>query len=387
MLKRIINYIKKIIKVCFYYFCCLLPIQKKRIIADNFNGSCFGDNTGAIVKKLLEKDETLEVYWTYDLEKNPGIRLPKGIRGVQFGSVKHYYILATSKIWIFNVRNPLKIRKRKRQFYIQTWHAGFGFKRVEADAAEALPKWYIKMAKNDSKNIDLIITNSDWEIEYFKKVFYYKGNYIKTGLPRCDELFYSKDFSSIRQEIHKKFSIPMTTKILLYAPTFRDDGNTSCYDIDYEGLLSTLKKKTNESWVILMRLHPNIANMEIFNSKNKNVINVSKYESLNKLMIASDFLISDYSSLMFEFGYLSKPIIVYASDIEKYKNERGLLWNFKDLPFPFSKTNDELKKCIMSFTEVKYIEKLKKFYKKNGLLDDGHASERVAKIIMNKINE
>ena len=127
--------------------------------------------------------------------------------------------------------------------------------------------------------------------------------------------------------------------------------------------------------------------MNIFNRNDKNIINVSKYPALNDLMIASDMLISDYSSIVFDYSYLSKPIILYASDVEQYANERGFLFTYDELPFPYAYNNDELEKVVSNYSTNKYLAKLREFYKKHGLVDDGNASERVAKIIVKKISE
>ena len=380
-LYKLRDYIKRII----YIFFNLFSIDNNKIIADNFCGKGYGDNPAAIIDEILNQRNDLKIYWALK-KSNFNASLPKGVNKVKFGSIKHIFLLATSKIWIDNVRNPFCIKKRKKQFYIQTWHGGFGFKRIEKDVEETLSKAYIKSSIIDSKNMDVLLSNSTWYTDYFSKCFYYDGVILETGLPRNDILFKKKDFSSIKKRVYNDLGLSKE-KVLLYAPTFRDDRNTTCYDIDYNRLIDNLERVTKSKWKILIRLHPNIADYDVYDKKNRNIINVSNYSSLNDLMISSDMLISDYSSLTFEYAYLSKPIILYATDVEKYSKERGFLFDIKKLPFPLTTNNDELEKCIKKLSQIDYKKEVTAFFEKYGLCDDGKASKRIVKIILEKISE
>lgn len=388
-LRKIKTTIGKIRRRIFYFSYLifkLFPINDRLVIADNFGGKKYADNPSAIVDKLLELRNDLKIYWVLDKGFYDAV-LPKGVKPVKFNSFKHYFILATAKIWIDNIRKPLFIKKRKKQFYIQTWHGGFGFKGMEKEIENKLPKSYIKLAKNDSSNISLLLSNSRWCSEHFKRTFYYDGEIFESGFPRNDVLFHKENFPSIKRKVYKELAISKNTKLLLYAPTFRDDKNLDCYDIDYNKLIKLLEKKTNSKWKILIRLHPNISYMDIFNGDSNNLINVSKYVSLNDLMISSDMLISDYSSLIFEYAYLSKPIIIYASDIDSYVKQRGLLFKFDELPFPYATNNDELEKVILDYSVSKSKNNLDLFFRKHKLCDDGKASERVAERILKEISK
>ena len=99
-------------------------------------------------------------------------------------------------------------------------------------------------------------------------------------------------------------------------------------------------------------------------------------------MLISDALITDYSSLMFDYGYLNRPILIYAPDIEKYNDDRGFMFNLYDLPFSISKNNNSLCNNILNFNNKEYLQKLSNFYKKVGLCETGKSSKKVAEIIM-----
>ncbi len=385
-MNKIVTKLKSIFRRLVYYFCQLLPIKRNAIIASNFFGRGYGDSPGAIIDELLKTKKNLNIYWVLD-EKVYDSKLPEGVTRVKKDSIKFLYCLATSKIWINNVRNSFCVKKRREQFYIQTWHGGFGFKRIEKDADGLLPKSYIKIAKNDSNNIDVLLSNSRWYTKYFRDCFYYNGTILETGLPRNDSLFDEKNFSSIRKRVYKELGLNSDEKILLYAPTFRDDRTTSCYNIDYDRLIKNLEKNTKQKWKVLIRLHPNIADYDVFDKNNKNIINVSNYSSLNDLMISSDMLISDYSSLTFEYAYLLKPIILYAVDVDKYSNDRGFLFDIRKLPFPLVTNNDELEICIKDFSKKNYKKEINNFFKKYGLCDDGNASKRVVKLILKELEK
>lgn len=385
-IKTICGKIRRYIYYASYKIFNLFPINNSSIIADNFCGKKYGDSPAAIIDELLRNKKNLKIFWVLNKYNYDSI-LPEGVKSVKFNSFKHFYLLATSKIWIDNVRKPLIIRKRNEQFYIQTWHGGFGFKRIEKDLEGVLPKEYFKIAKNDSKNISLLITNSKWQTDYFRKCFYYNGEILSVGIPRNDILFQKEKHNLIRKTFLKNLNIDEETKILLYAPTFRDDKDTSCYNINFDKVLSILKEKTSSNWKILIKLHPNISNLDIFDSSNEDIINVSNYYSLNDIMISSDMLISDYSSLVFDYSYLLKPIILYATDIEKYNSDRGFLFNIKELPFPLTTNNKELLNYLSDFSKTKYLKNLNEFYKKYGLNETGNASKEIVNIINKIISE
>ena len=247
----------------------------------------------------------------------------------------------------------------------------------------------MKNAIKDSKNADLFISNSNWETKLYKKSFWYSGEILEKGLPRNDILINTLNHEIIKQKVYENLGIKSDVNILLYAPTFRKDYNVESYDINIENLINTLEKNTNNKWISLIRLHPNITEKSKSLKYNKKIFDVSNYSDLNELLISAKVLITDYSSLMFEFGYLKKPVYIYASDIDEYISDRGFMFDFNELPFPLSTNNEELIKNILNFNNSKYIKDLKKFYKSVGLNETGESSKEVVKIILKEceINE
>ena len=163
----------------------IFKINNKKIVFDNFNGKGFGCNPKYIATELIKENVDCDMVW---LVNDMNTEMPKEIRKVKYGSFKSYYELTTAKIWIDNVRNYKGIPKKKKQFYIQTWHASIGFKKCEADIEKLLPEQYVKEAKNDGQITDLMISDSNFVTNVFKSAFWYNGKIEQIGLPRNDIL-------------------------------------------------------------------------------------------------------------------------------------------------------------------------------------------------------
>ena len=174
--------------------------------------------------------------------------------------------------------------------------------------------------------------------------------------------------------------------VVLYAPTFRADYRTNCYNIDFSSLAKTIKKVYKQEASFLMRLHPGIANEKLTNHYDDLLIDVTQYQNLYELILASDIVISDYSSLTFEAGLLKMPILLYTPDLEEYKKERGFYWEIEELPFPYALDNETLCDLIVYVNTAEYRDKLDKFYQKLEIKEYGNASETIAKVIIEIIN-
>lgn len=337
--------------------CVKLPLQENKVYLTNFNGRGFADNQKYIALELMKREKNYQLVWLLQDPKKQ--KLPEGILPVKTGSFKEIYHMATSKYWINNVRFNQYFRKRKGQYYIQTWHAGLGFKRIEKDVEDTLSKEYIRMAKIDSAAIDLIVSNGRFMTEHFKRIFWYSGEFLEKGHPRND-IFYQAGQKE-KEEIYERLAIEKHKKTVLYAPTFRADYSLDAYDLDYERLLSVLTKKFGGEWVLLVRLHPNLFDkFDRLNMKGENVLNVSTYSDMQELLFAADVMVTDFTSAMFEFAIMDKPCFLYASDLEEYMKERGLI-TLEEVPFPKTDSNEELETIILSYEKEAYLKKVHEF--------------------------
>lgn len=369
----------------------IFPIKNNKIVVCSYYGMDYGDNPKPIVEKLLniDKNKKLDIVWILNSDFYDCNSLPDRVRKVKYESIACLYELVTAKIWIDNSRKKFVPPKRKKQFYIQTWHGGLCLKKIEKDAEDVLPKLYIKRAIKDSKYSDLFVSNSKWESMLYHNSFWYDGEILEVGLPRNDILINSSLHDNICKKVHNELNVSLDKRILLYAPTFRKSYNLDCYNIDYLNLKKELEEKTGKEWVILVRLHPNISIKSEELSLPSNVIDVSAYPDLYNLMIATNLLITDYSSLMFDFGYLRRPVVLFATDIDSYLNDRGFMFDFKELPFIFTKNNRELIQSIKKYNEANYQKNLNNFYNSVGLNETGNSSTKIANLIIKEcgINE
>ncbi len=375
----------KYIKI--YFFQCLFRLFKiddRKIVVDNFCGRGYGDNGKAIVEELLRGDNKIRIVW---MVKDKRTNVPNGITKVKYGSVASLYELSTSKIIIDNCRAEYFVLKRKGQYYIQTWHGSLRLKKVEKDAVSSLSKDYVRRAKRDAKNTDLMLSGNDFSSKLYRKAFWYNGEILEKGIPKDDILIKMGNDQNEIDRLKRKIGL-VDEKILLYTPTFRGDNSIDCYNIDYSKLISALKKKWGGDWKIIVRLHPNISSKSSeLNLRSDNVVDMTDYPDLQELMLISDICITDYSGVMFDFSYMKRPVFLYTTDLKDYYDNRGFYFDIKKLPYPIAQDDDELIKNIDSFSEKEYHNKLKSFFEKIGLHESGYASREVAKIIRKKMKK
>ena len=355
--------------------CRLLPVQKNKIVFCSAGGRGFGDNPKAITLALLAEKADLDLVW---LTRDTSTPLPKGVRPCRFGTPQAVKELSTAAVWVNDSRGGAKY-KRKNQKYMQTWH-GFALKHIER-SAKNLPESYVNQAKKDSSQTDLIISNSDFMTDIYKKDFWYSGEVAHFGSPRNDAFFTE---NSCGHKVREFFSLPKDRKLVLYAPTFRDDGAADCYAIDTHGLQKALSCRFGGEWTVLLRLHPNAAALanKTFSYDGDFTVNATPYPDMQELMLASDMLITDYSSSMFDFALTGKPCIRFATDMEKYKQDRGFYIPVDQLPFPLSQNNHELVEIISSFDEKRQNAVWEDFSARYGIFEDGNASRRCAEKIL-----
>jgi len=318
----------------------------------------------------------------WEVRKDSRIGFPDFVRLVNFDSPRAIFERVTSKIWVQNVRCRMTAIKRKGQFYIQTWHGAIGIKKCEKDAADKITPESVRIAHHDSPMIDLMISNSRFCTDVYKRAFWYNGPIAEIGYPRNDLMV--KPNKSITQKVKDHYQIAPGKKIFFYAPTFRKI--SSLWDtssLDIERTLKNLSKKFTGEWVCLLRLHPWAAKACEGNMTfNDSIINATHYPDIQELLAAADAMVTDYSSCQFDFLIQRKPTFMFAPDIHTYVNERGLLFDIHKLPFPCALTNDELEKAILDFNENSYKSKVDSFFEEHQLQDDGQASKRAADIIV-----
>jgi len=375
-----------------YYreFCAELPVENNKIVIDNFNGGSYGCNPKYITEELLKRNKNYDIVWLVKSVKNELQKgyFPNEIRLVGYGTKQALKELASAKLWIDNQRKNYFIkkglRKKEGQYFIQTWHGSLGIKKLDADVdafTNEFKQEWVERAQFDSSMWDYLLTDSDFENEIFRRALWFNNEIKQFGHPRNDIFF--KDSTEIRNKVCDFFEIPKDKKVLLYVPSFRDDGDIECYKLDYERVLKALEQKFGSQWVCISRLHPRAKkyDSEIIPVDNKNVIDGTFYPDIQELLVSADCAISDYSSCIFDFMMGKNPAFIFATDIEKFNTDRGFYYPLETTPFPISSDNETLIKNIENFDNEKYLNEVEKFIKEKGCTEDGHASERTADLI------
>ena len=392
--RRVLNslnngtFFKKVFYRCslvyFKLFAKFYKIQNTKIVCQNFIGRGYADNTKYIAEELHRQNRNLEIIWLVNEEFiDYKSQFPEFVHTIPIFTFAALKSLATAKIWISNIRGlGICVPKKNNQIYVQLWHGMFPVKTIEKDAEENLDKGYCDMAKKDSLKTDVCISGCAFMTKIFKESFWYGGEVLECGTPRNDILFENIDAVKIR----RKLEITEDEKICLYAPTFRTLENSFDYTLNYMLLKEGLEEKFGGEWKILLRLHPNV----ISEAKDipSFVRDVSFYPDVQELLSISNCLISDFSSIMFEFMLTKNPVFIYAPDFEEYiKYERRLYFSLEETPFSIAKTDSELKQNIITFDIKSYLISVERFITRFGLFDDGHASERVVQWMLQKLEE
>lgn len=383
IVKKILKWVYKEIKLIFakIFYLDIFKIQNNKIVFDNFLGKGYGCNPKYIAEEIIKEQLDYELVW---LVKDIKSEMPQQIRKVKYGSIRALYELATAKVWIDNVRNYKGIDKKEQQFYIQTWHGSIGLKKVEKAVEDKLDPQYILQAKNDGKITNLMITNNMSQYEEFKQTYWYNGEVQCCGLPREDVLY--KNNKNITEKVYKYFNIESNRKIVLYAPTFRNESNGNVYMSQYEECCKALNKKFSSDYIMLVKMHPNVIMDSSFVKYNKNIKNATMYPDIQELISVADVVITDYSSVAFEAGIVNKKVFLIAKDFEEYiKKERQFKFDLNDIPFKIAKTESELIENINKFLYDEYKQRLKVFYDKIGFKYNDNAAEYIVKRIKNEI--
>ncbi|MGG4167730.1 CDP-glycerol glycerophosphotransferase family protein [Rossellomorea vietnamensis] len=381
-MKNLVEPIKRMIVLCIIHLFNLLPIKNNKIFLFSYYGAQYGDNPKYISEYIKEHDHqsTYDIVWAFtDLDSTKHIT---NIRKVKMMSLRYFYELCTSKIIITNFRTTDYFIKRRNQYYVQTWHSSLRLKQIEKDAETALPPHYVEMAKRDSQKCDLLLSGCRYSTEIFKRAFWYEGEIFESGIPRNDVLL--RNNQDKVKTIKHQYNLSVDTKVLLYAPTFRKDHSLEVYDLEYDSLIKAAKKKFGGDWVVLVKLHPHLLSKSNQIVQQKNVIDVTSYNDIQELLLISDVLISDYSSLMFDYSLTNRPCFLYVPDVKQYlEKERSFYFNLKELPFISAQSNADLVREIELFDERTYKQEVQAFLSTIGSYERGISS----KLLFNKINE
>lgn len=367
----------------YYKLCKLLPIDKKVILFESGLGKQYGDSPRYIYEEIVNRNLNYKKIWV--INNNININFPDAnTKKIKRLSLQYYYYLARAGYRVNNQNFPTYIDKRKGITYIQTWH-GTPLKKMlfDIENVQGRGEGYLERVHNATKTWDYLISPSDYATKAFKSAFRYNGEILEIGYPRND-IFYKEDIDIIARKVKRELNIPEDKKVILYAPTFRDNENNgkNKFVFNLKMDLHELKEQLGEEYILLLRMHVVISNnLKIPEELRDFAYNVSKYPDIQELCLISDILMTDYSSIMFDFANTKKPMLFFTYDLEEYKNDiRGFYMDFEqEAPGPFLFTTYDIIDAVKNIENVKekYQEKYSNFTGKFCSLEDGNAAKRV----------
>lgn len=357
----------------------IIPVKKSKILFIAFDGRQYSCNPKYIYQALQslneESESRYQFIWVMNKPENFHYLESEQTKVIKNKGLVFLYHILTAKVVVTNASIGSFIPLRKSQKLIETWHGGGAYKKTG--------RVYEQSAFKD-KTLKLIADEITGFISSSKKFTETKSEnhlvprskFWEIGMPRNDVLFNEEKQKELSRKVRTFYSIDEETKIVMYAPTLRNDKeDTSSFEaLDTEKLITALKKKFGgEKWVVFFRMHY-LLNPD---TSLENTINVSKYDDSQELVCASDVLISDYSSMMWDFSFTGRPCFVFAPDAEQYALERAFFTPIEKWPYPVALTNSDLEERILSFDQIVYNEAVKKHHTEQGSFETGRATEFV----------
>lgn len=356
--------------------------KKRQIIFVSFGGRKYDDSPKAIYLAMIAdtRFDDYELIWAFG--NTDEFIIPRG-KKIKIDTPAYYKALLASRVWVTNssITRGLSF-SGKKVFFLNTWH-GTPIKKMGFDIAAGNTSFH-KAIKEDSIT-DMMLAQGDYEADIFSRVFAIpREKFAVIGLPRNDALVYDNNHSKIT-EIKTKLGIPLNKKVILYAPTFReyskDTGNNCILESPLD--LITLQKDLGRDYIFLLRAHYEV--VKIFGvTDNDFVRNVSAYPDLNELMLVSDILVSDYSSIFFDYSILGRPMLPYCYDYDEYASKRGLYFDIREKLKFNAVSQAELTSELLTL-DFEYRSQIAKQFRSEYISSFGNAAKKAADIIYQSI--
>jgi len=388
----------------------IFSVKKVKLLKKNYKwvftsfSGHYSDNPKYISQALHLVNPEIQIVW---LVKNEYISvLPEYVHGVIFGSKaadeelksadiiidntygNHAYSVMSHNLIAFLKKFFHKIQFKDGIKIFTTWH-GTPLKKMGRDQ--------IGNEVNDFVCGDItMILGNKYTADIMSHLTFNKIPMVVLGTPRNDLLF-ENDSSTLKV----KLDLPINKKIILFAPTFRNDGKdvegkniarsglNQLNEIDFDRLFQTLKDKFGGDWIMICRFHYHveaIVNWEELKSKySGQIVNGNSHDDMAEYLACADILLTDASSSMFDYSITKKPCFLFFPDLEHYRSiERGFYIPVENLPFPVSTTFEDLCQSILEFDNKEYIKNVKTMQHKLGFSESPDSSKRVVKYILSQ---
>lgn len=388
-MKRMIKkYIKKAVRWGYRVLTKVCKVQKDVIVFESNLGRNYTGNPRYIYEEMVRQGLDKE-YKCYFIFNDMATSIPGSGKKIKRVRIKYFYIMAIAGIWVCDSRLPRYMIKREETQYIQTWH-GTPLKKLALDmddvsmAGEAKIESYKKNFYNNTQTWDFLISQNSFSTEIFRRAFAFDKTMLEVGYPRNDTLVNDNNEAYIIKLKHK-LGLPKDKKIILYAPTWRDDEfyGKGKYKFSPKMAFNMVREQLENEYVMIVKYHYLIMDDIDWSGFEGFIYDYDLSYDIAELYLVSDLLITDYSSVMFDYSLLKRPMFFYAYDLENYKNNlRGFYFDFiQEAPGPISLTTEDLIDDIKNYRPEEYVEKYKAFSQKYNHLDDGTASKQIISLI------
>jgi CDP-glycerol glycerophosphotransferase len=361
------------------------PLQQKLPLRDavvfvSWKGKQCADNPLAIAEELRRRGDDREHIWAVNDYSVPA---PEGARTVLTWTEDYFEALARSRYLISNDDMSGRYHKRDGQVYVQTWH-GTPLKKIGFDIGQ--PQFisgagYFDVLRQDVAMWDLLLSPNPFSTQVMRRAFRYDGEILESGYPRNDVLR-SGDAERIAADVRRRLGLPAGKRVVLYAPTWRDNQYYASgrYRFDLRLDLERAWRRLGDDHVFLIRGHHHMAEDVSAGARPDFAVNVTAYPDISELFLVSDVLVTDYSSVMFDFAPTGRPMVFFTYDLEQYRDKlRGFYFDFEaEAPGPLLATSDEVVSAIAGIDSVASAHRAAyaAFTAKFCPLDDGKAAAR-----------
>ncbi|GGS13702.1 hypothetical protein GCM10010252_61420 [Streptomyces aureoverticillatus] len=365
-------------KALVYHELLKLPMDDSLVLFEALEGRGYADSPRYLYEELVRRGLPLRAVWSYSGNRDS---FPAGVDLVRRGSWRYVGALARAKYWVDSHGFPAAYPKRPETRYLQTWH-GQPLKRMGFDA----PELRMGTPSTQQRHRDMV---ARWDAliapsEEFEKTFVaaneYSGELIRSGMPRNDVLVHwnTPEQRERAARARARLQVPDSRKMLLYAPTFRDNARGSGDSIRVN--LQELTEKVGRDWIIVVRPHY-YDRFSVPRELGHAVRDGGSFPDINDLMLASDALLTDYSSVMFDYANLGRPILLFTDDYEEYRTgARGTYYELPEItPGPMLDTTADLIEVLRNLDRVRrqWSESYARFQRTFNSRETGQSSKAV----------
>lgn len=348
----------------------LFSVKENRVTLLSPHNASFNDSLGEIKAELEKKDE-------YDFNYISHADFSTPLKAALFFTKKAHLLATSGYVFMNDNFMPLGyLNFRKETVIVQLWHAEGAFKKFGLDIEQ--PEAIRKREIAANKKLTYVVCSAEALVPIYASAFGVNENQVlPLGSPRADVLLRADNSEQLRKDFEKAHPECKGKKIVLYAPTFRDDPESDAHFLEkFDTQL--FSRELSEEYALLVRLHPQVHGKLRLDG----ATDVTDYKSVNELTLISDMLITDYSSVCMDFVLLDKPCIFFAPDLEEYTQRRPFYFDYEAyVPGDVARNTSELISCIRG---AKLSGKAEKFKQFNLSEVDLNSSKRIIKRIFTK---